>query len=155
MPSLISIACKKKWRSIIFSLFTEQMGETAVTIATDKLQNIRVSLWIPHKRSSTHAPINSVYVTLSLQLDYIVRQREKKIFYLYVRQTLAPVECMYETVHAARSSEFNRAVSNNDARKPDTLQLSLLLTENKLDHKKIVVTIAPLQAFIEWNVESI
>jgi len=61
------------------------MGETVVTIATDKLQNIRVSLWIPHKRSSTHAPINSVYVPLSLQLDYIIRQ--KKILYLYVGGT--------------------------------------------------------------------
>lgn len=34
------------------------------------------------------------------------------------------------------------------------MQLSLRLTKNKLDHKKIVAMIIPLQVFTEWNVES-
>lgn len=89
------LAKKKKVTRYYFLAFAGQMGETAVTIATDKLQNIRVSLWIPYKRSSTHAPINSVYVPLSLQLDYIVRTKKKKkiILYLYVG-----ARRMYETI---------------------------------------------------------
>jgi len=42
----------------------------------------------------------------------------------------------------------------NNAGKRDMLQLSLRLTENKLDHKKIIAMIIPLQVFTKWNVES-